>query len=57
MVANYQADHNDKVTMKEDAELRTGPNAVIKTIKAINAINIGIGLSLRFLNQFSIRFI
>ncbi|ANZ33213.1 N-acetylmuramoyl-L-alanine amidase [Staphylococcus carnosus] len=32
IVANYQADHNDKVTMKEDAELRTGPNAVYPEI-------------------------
>lgn len=27
LIANYQSKHNDNVTMKEDAELRTGPNA------------------------------
>ncbi|GEP84065.1 N-acetylmuramoyl-L-alanine amidase [Staphylococcus piscifermentans] len=32
LVANYQTDHDDKVTMKEDAELRTGPNAVYPEI-------------------------
>lgn len=32
LVANYQDKHDDSVTMKEDAELRTGPNAVYPEI-------------------------
>ncbi|MCD8914958.1 MULTISPECIES: N-acetylmuramoyl-L-alanine amidase [Staphylococcus] len=32
LVANYQYKHDDSVTMKEDAELRTGPNAVYPEI-------------------------